>query len=46
MTGASLSATVEFRLARTDNTTQDIEATFVDAHVAADTAGSRQEFVK
>ena len=46
MTGAGISATVQFRLARTDVTTGNILATFVDAHVEKDMDGSRQPFVK
>ncbi len=46
MTGASISATLEFRLARTDTTSGDIEATFVDSHYEIDTFGSRAEYVK
>ena len=46
MTGAGISSTVQFRLARTDSETGDILATFVDAHVERDTHGSRQEYVK
>jgi len=46
MTGASISATVQFRLARTDSETGNILGTFVDAHVERDTHGSRTEFVK
>ena len=46
MTGASISATVQFRLARTDSTAGDIDATFVDAHYEIDTFGSREEYVK
>lgn len=46
MTGAGLSPTVQFRLARTDAVAGSIEATFVDAHVEEDTMGSRQEYVK
>lgn len=42
----SLSATVEYRLTRTDTTTGDIEAVFVDAHIKYDTMGSREQFVK
>jgi hypothetical protein len=42
----ALSSTVQFRLARTDNETGDILATFVDAHIPYDQLGSRQEFVK
>lgn len=43
---AGLSATVQFRVARTDSTTGDIEATFVDAHVKRDSVGSKEEYVK
>ena len=46
MTGSGISATVQFRLARTDSTSGDILAVFVDAHVERDTVGSRTEFVK
>ena len=46
MTGAGISSTVQFRMARTDSETGDILATFVDAHVERDTHGSRQEYVK
>lgn len=46
MTGAGISATVQFRLARTDVTATDIEAVFVDAHVLRDTGGSRTEYTK
>ncbi len=44
---SGISATVEFRVARTDSTTGDIEATFVDAHIPYDQdRGSREEYVK
>ena len=46
MTGASLSATMQFRLARTDAVAGDIRSTFVDAHVERDTLGSDDPFVK
>lgn len=46
LTGAGISATVQFRLARTDATAGDIESAFVDAHIQRDTVGSREEFVK
>jgi len=46
MTGAGISSTVQFRLARVDSTGGDIEATFVDAHIERDTIGSREEYVK
>ena len=46
MTDAGISATVQFRLARTDAVAGDIEATFVDAHIERDMIGSRTEFTK
>lgn len=46
LSGAALSATVQFRLTRTDNNAGDIEATFADAHVERDALGSRQEYIK
>ncbi len=46
MTDAGISSTVQFRLARTDSTTGDINAVFVDAHVERDMVGSRQPFTK
>ena len=46
MTDAGISATIQFRLARTDSVAGDILATFVDAHVERDTMGSRGEYVK
>ena len=46
MTGASISATVQFRIARTDAVAGDVEVTFADVHVEKDTLGSRQEYVK
>ena len=46
MTGAGISATVQFRFTRSDSTASDILATFVDAHVERDMGGSRQEYVK
>ena len=44
--GIGYLSTVQFRLARTDSTSGDILAVFVDAHVERDTVGSRTEFVK
>jgi len=45
--GAGISATVQFRLARTDDVgLNDIDATFVDGHVERDNIGSRQEYIK
>lgn len=46
MTGAGISATVQFRFTRTDSTSGNILATFVDAHIERDMIGSREEFVK
>jgi len=44
---SSISATVQFRLARTDDIgLDDIEATFIDGHVEFDNIGSRQEYIK
>lgn len=44
--GATISSTLQVRLVRTDSTTGDIEATFVDGHVERDGFGSRQEYIK
>lgn len=46
LTDSGISATVQFRLARTDSTSDDIDAVFVDAHVEYDMLGSRTEFTK
>lgn len=47
LSDVSISGTVQFRLARTDSTGTDIEATFVDAHYNTDQArGSIDEFEK
>lgn len=46
MTGVGISATVQFRLARTDAVIGDIEASFIDSHVRKDMIGSRQEYVR
>jgi len=46
MTGAGISSTVQFRLARTDSESGDVHATFVDAHIERDRIGSRQEYVR
>ena len=43
---ASISSTIQFRLARTDSNDYNVLATFVDAHVQYDQIGSRSEFVK
>lgn len=46
MTDAGISATVQFRFARTDSVAGSIEATFVDAHIERDMNGSRTEYTK
>lgn len=46
MTTSGISATIQFQLARTDGTTGDINATFIDAHIERDNNGSRTEFEK
>ena len=42
----ALSSTVQFRLTRTDTTSNDIDVTFVDAHFPMDSLGSNEESVK
>ena len=46
LTGAGISATVQFRLVRSDAVTGDIRATFIDCHVEKDTPGSREQYRK
>lgn len=46
MAGAGISATVQFRITRSDSTVGDILATFVDSHIERDMGGSHQEYVK
>ena len=46
MTGASLSATLQFKLARTDNNSGDVLVTFFDFHYEVETLGSRQELTR
>lgn len=46
MTGTGISATVQFRITRSDDIDIDCLATFIDAHVQLDTDGSRTEYVK
>lgn len=47
LSDVSISGTVQFRLCRTDSTSGDIEAAFVDAHYNTDQErGSRAEFEK
>ncbi len=41
-----ISSTVQFKLARTDSESGDVEATFIDGHVEIDSDGSNQEYVK
>ena len=42
----SLSATVQYRLTRIDNTASNVDTTFVDAHIEMDMNGSHEPFVK
>jgi len=47
LSAVSLSSTVQFRLARTDSETGDINAVFVDVHVPyIQGRGSREEFIQ
>jgi len=46
MTDAGISATIQFRLARTDSISGDIYVDFFDYHYEIDSRGSRTEFVK
>jgi len=46
LVGAGISATVQFRICRTDNNAGDVNATFIDAHIEYDSNGSEQEFIK
>lgn len=46
MSGANISSTIQWRLARTDTQTPDIEVTFLDAHYETTTDGSRTEYTK
>lgn len=46
MTGAGISATVDFRLARTDATVGAILGKYIDVHGEFDMLGSRMEFTK
>jgi len=46
MTGMGISATVQFRIARTDALTPDILVDFIDAHVEKDMVGSRDPYAK
>ena len=41
-----ISSTVNFRLARTDTETGDINVSFIDGHVEIDSDGSNEEYVK
>ncbi len=41
-----ISSTVQFRLARTDSESGDVEVTFVDGHYEADAFGSNLEYLK
>lgn len=46
MEGKGISATIQFRLTRTDSISGDIEATFFDAHYEIDSFGSEDPFIK
>lgn len=46
MTGAGISATIQFRLTRTDNINTDVLATFFDFHYEIDSDGSKTEYSK
>lgn len=46
MTDKGISATIEYRLARTDSEIGDIEVTFFDAHVEYDMFGSSDQYIK
>lgn len=45
MTGAGISATVQFKITRSDGNAVAILGTFIDAHVEVDSLGSNDEFV-
>lgn len=46
LTGASLSATVQFQMTRTDALTGVLPVVFADCHVERDMLGSSQEFIR
>jgi len=46
LSGHSISSTIEFRLARTDSNSGNVEAVFVDAHIEYDSRGSETEYSK
>jgi len=46
MAGAGISATVDFRVTRSDNLTPVILAKFIDAHYEIDSDGSHEEYIK
>lgn len=46
MSDAGISATLQYRFARTDSEIGDIEATFLDVHIEYDMFGSREQYVK
>jgi len=46
MTGASISALIDWELARTDSETGDVYVKYVDPHIELDTIGSNTEYVK
>lgn len=46
MTGAGISAQIQFRMTRTDSNGGVVPSTFVDAHYEIDTLGSNEEYIK
>lgn len=46
ITGCNISSTIQFKMARTDSETGDLNITFVDAHVGIDSDGSIDEWSK
>jgi hypothetical protein len=46
LVGVGISGLVQVKITRTDATSGDINATYIDAHYQIDTLGSREEYVK
>ena len=46
ISSCNISDVIQFQLARTDSNTGDVYVTFVDAHIAEDSDGSRSEWTK
>ena len=46
ISGCDISSTLQFRMARTDSETGDLNITFIDAHVGIDSDGSMSEWSK